>query len=201
MGPASPFGEPPTPDVEPAEPGSNAPAESVARVSGAGAEAPVSRRSSGVRWAIALVGVAVVLGLTVAILLLAGGRPPHRCSRLHAPETVTYAEYRSTSRGPAGEDGRVPLKVPGVQRQSNVQTKLYEVFDRIVRAASQGRPELHRGHRPVVRRPDRDGLPHYRARRLVDVDRRHGGRHAAFVVTVKDQAKATAWLTKTLGDR
>ena len=36
---------------------------------------PGGRRSNGLRWAIALGGVAVVLGVTVALLALAGGRP------------------------------------------------------------------------------------------------------------------------------
>lgn len=197
------FGEPPTPDVEPAEPGSNAPAQSVARVSGPGAEAPVSRRSSGVRWAIALVGVAVVLGVTVAILLVAGGRPsPSVAVGYMPPETVTYAEYRFDLPG----DQRTKMagflsKFPGFKDQSNVQTKLYEVFDRIVRAATKDAQSYTGDIDPWFGGQIAMGSPSIgQGGASSTTFSAMGGGAPLFVVTVKDQAKATAWLTKTLGD-
>ena len=65
--------EPALPAVEPVEPGASAPAHAVARDGAAGGVQP--GRPSRVRWAIALIGVALVIGVTAAIVALAAGRP------------------------------------------------------------------------------------------------------------------------------
>src|SRR4029453_17108420 len=71
--PATGSPEPPLPPVEPAEPGSAAPAQTVQREPGTVGAPSSSRRSTSVRWAIALVGVALVLGVTAGGFALAGG--------------------------------------------------------------------------------------------------------------------------------
>jgi hypothetical protein len=137
-GPAfAPNGEPPMPGFEPAEPGASAPAQAVARedaTDGGGG----SRRRNGIRWAIALIGVALVVGVTAAIIALASGRPAVSIAVGYMPsEVVQYGEYRLDLPGDQRQKLASFLSAfPGFDDQAAIETKLDETFDRIVRAIS-----------------------------------------------------------------
>jgi hypothetical protein len=199
---ANPATEPPTPAYERAPAGPGAPAETVARESGTfGAEQPIANRSTGLRWAIAIGGVAIVVAATAIILTLAGGRPsPSVAVGYMPPDTVSYGEYRLDL--PGDQQAKLAAflsKFPGFDDQSIAQTKLYEVFDRIVLAASENKQrfttdiepwfggQIAMGSSPPTAGGSSSGAT-------------IGGGTSLFVVTVKDQAKATAWLTSTFAD-
>jgi len=98
-----PPADPALPPIESTEPGAAAPAQAVHRDEGA-AFAARTGRSNIVRWAIALVGVALVLGVTAAVFALTAGRPNVSTAVGYMPDNVVqYAEYR--------------LDLPGDQRQ------------------------------------------------------------------------------------
>jgi hypothetical protein len=197
--------EPPTPPYEPADAGSNAPAQTVSRDTGTfGGEAPAGRRSNGLRWAIALGGVAVVLAVTIAILVLASGRPSPSIAVGYMPtSTIQYAEYRLDLPG----DQRAKMagflsKFPGFDDQTIVQTKLYEVFDRIVMLASSNEQSYTADIDPwfggqIAMGSGVGGQSAAGAMLFGQAMTPFGG-DALFVVTVKDQAKASEWLKATV---
>jgi hypothetical protein len=171
-----------------------------------GGEAPAGSRSNGIRWAIALGGVAVVIAATIAILVLASGRPSPSIAVGYMPEsTIQYAEYRLDLPG----DQRAKMagflsKFPGFDDQTIVQTKLYEVFDRIVLLASSNEQSYTADIDPwfggqIAMGSGRGGQSTVGATLFGQAMTPFGG-DALFVVTVKDAAKATEWLKATIGD-
>jgi hypothetical protein len=129
--------EPPLPAVEPVEPGTSAPAEAVARDGAASGTQP--GRPSRVRWAIALVGVALVIGIAAAIVALAAGRPAPSIAVGYMPEdAVQYMEYRFDLPGDQRQKVASFLSAfPGFDDQAPIDTKLDESFDRILAAATE----------------------------------------------------------------
>ena len=169
-------------------------------------ETAAGRRSNGIRWAIALGGVAVVIAATIAILALAAGRPSPSVAVGYMPvTTIQYAEYRLDLPG----DQRAKMagflsKFPGFDDQTIVQTKLYEVFDRIVMLASSNEQSYTADIDPwfagqIAMGSGPGGQSALGAGVLGQAMTPFGG-DALFVVTVKDQAKVTAWLKSTIGD-
>lgn len=187
--------EPATPVFEPAEPGSAPPAQAVSVAS-----EPPARRSSGLRWAIALIGVAIIVGATSAIIALASGRPSPSIAVGYMPaDTVSYGEYRLDLPG----DQRAKMaaflaKFPGFADQASVQTKLYEVFDRIIGLASDNKQTYTADIEPWFGGQIAMGSGPIAPGNTGEVFGTPSGM-PLFVVTVKDQAKATAYLTSTLG--
>ncbi|HEX7222997.1 MAG TPA: hypothetical protein VF231_07085, partial [Candidatus Limnocylindrales bacterium] len=117
------------PDVAPA------PAAAVAREGGTyGAETGTSRRNVGVRWAIALGGLGLVVAATIAIVALASGRPATSVAVGYMPPgTIAYAEYRLDFPG----DQRQKLasflsSFPGFDDQAALDTKVREALDQIL---------------------------------------------------------------------
>jgi hypothetical protein len=128
--------EPALPAVEPVEPGASAPAHAVARDGAAGGVQP--GRPSRVRWAIALIGVGLVIGVTAAIVALAAGRPTPSIALGYMPEdAVQYMEYRLDLPGDQRQEVAAFLSAfPGFDDQAPIDTKLDESFDRILAAAT-----------------------------------------------------------------
>lgn len=171
-----------------------------------GGEAPAGPRSNGIRWAIALGGVAVVIAATIAILALTSGRPSPSIAVGYMPvSTIQYAEYRLDLPG----EQRAKMagflsKFPGFDDQTIVQTKLYEVFDRIVMLASSNEQSYTADIDPwfggqIAMGSGMSSQSAVGAGLLGQAITPFGG-DALFVVTVKDPAKATAWLKSTVGD-
>ncbi|HET9347076.1 MAG TPA: DUF3352 domain-containing protein [Candidatus Limnocylindrales bacterium] len=200
--PATPAaGEPPTPGYEPLEPGTFAPAHAVAR-DGA-AFSGTSGRPSRVRWAIALVGVALVVGITAAIVALASGRPDASIAVGYMPDdTVQYSEYRFDLPGDQRQKVASFLSAfPGFDDQAAIDTKLDETFDRIVAAVSSGEQtytadiepwfggQVAMGSGPIAL-----GDGGFSTFGMM------GGPQAVLVVSVKDQTLAANWVAETAGD-
>jgi hypothetical protein len=200
---AASWTEPSLPAVEPAE--APAPAEVVARDAGtpAGAAIP-SRRASGIRWAIAIGGIAVVVGLTAVIIALAGGRPTPSIAVGYMPSNaVQYGEYRLDLPG----DQRQKLasflaKFPGFADQAAVQPKLYEVFDKIVTLASSNSQTFTTDIEPWFGGQIAAGSGPFDAAALsgMSTGPMAGIGNQLVVVTVKDAAKANAWIQKTISN-
>src|SRR5258706_10051947 len=201
--PGPPWAEPSLPAVEPAD--EAAPAQTVARDASDGT---TTRRSSGVRWAIAIGGIAIVVGITIAIVALtSGSRPTPSIAVGYMPsDTVQYGEYRLDLPGDQRQKLAAYLsKLPGFADQSAIQPKLNEVFDRIVAAASNNSQtfttdiqpwfggQIGIGSGPPNLSPvtgDTQSGP---------VMGMSGLGNQLVVVTITDPAKAKAWVEKVVG--
>jgi hypothetical protein len=196
--------KPSLPAVEPADEG--APAHAVARDGSpeGAAVAGSGPRRSGLRWAIALGGLAVVVAITVAILALASGKPTLSIAVGYMPnDTVQYGEYRLDLPGDQRQKLAAFLsKLPGFADQSAVQPKLYEVFDRIVAAASSNSQTFTADIEPWFGGQIATGSRAPGAALTgvaADGPSLAGASVPLVVITIKDQAKANAWVQKTIG--
>jgi hypothetical protein len=180
-----------------------APAHAVQRDTGAAGTAPEGPgRSTAVRWAIALGGLAVVLAVSAIIVLLAGGRPNPSMMVGYMPnDTVQYAEYRFDLPGDQRQKLAAFLsKFPGFADQSAVEPKLYEVLDRILGEATKHTQTYTGDIKPwfggqIAMGSSAGSLGAIGAGTAAASSL--GG--ALFVVTVSDAPKATAWVEKVLG--
>jgi hypothetical protein len=163
------------------------------------AAAPAASRSrSGLRWGLAILGIILVLGATALIVFLAGGRPATSLGVGYMPATTAqYSEIRLDLPG----DQRQKLAgflatFPGFKDQSQIEPKLNDVFDRIVRAATDGKQTYSTDIAPWFGGQVSIGMG------LPDQVPGAGGLSPAanqmlVVVGIKDKAKAEAWLTST----
>jgi hypothetical protein len=198
------WAEPGLPAVEPAD--ETAPAQTVAREAG---EAGTSRKSTGVRWAIAIGGIAIVVGITIAIFALtSGSRPTPSIAVGYMPnDTVQYGEYRLDLPGDQRQKLAAYLsKLPGFADQAAIQPKLNEVFDRIVAAASSNSQTFTADIQPwfggqigIGSGPPNLSPVTGDAQTMTPVMRGLGSQ--LVVVTITDPAKAKAWVEKTIGTK
>jgi Protein of unknown function (DUF3352) len=202
--PGPTWAEPALPAVEPAD--ETAPAEAVARDGGTAGAAGTTRRSSGVRWAIAIGGIAILVGITIAILALtSGSRPTPSIAVGYMPsDTVQYGEYRLDLPGDQRQKLAAYLsKLPGFADQAAIQPKLNEVFDRIVAAVSSNSQTFTADIQPwfggqigIGSGPLNLSPPTGDAQSAGVM----GGLGAQLVVvTITDPAKARAWVEKIVG--
>jgi hypothetical protein len=203
--PGPTWAEPGLPAVEPAD--ETAPAQAVARDGG---EAGATRKSSGVRWAIAIGGIAIVVGITIAIIALtSGSRPTPSIAVGYMPnDTVQYGEYRLDLPGDQRQKLAAYLsKLPGFADQSAIQPKLNEVFDRIVAAASSNSQTFTTDIQPwfggqigIGSGPLNLSPPTGDAQDQSVMGMGRFGNQLV-VVTITDPAKAKAWVEKTAGTK
>ena len=197
------WAEPSLPAVEPAE--DAAPAVAVARdAPGGDPAAGGARRSSGLRWAIALGGIVVVVGVIVAILVLASGRPTPSIAIGYMPnDAVSYGEYRLDLPGDQRQKLAAFLsKLPGFADQAAIEPKLNEVFDRIVAAASSNSQTFTTDIQPWFGGVIAIGSGPFDAASLggaMTGSMVGGFGSQLLVATITDPAKANAWLQKTIG--
>jgi hypothetical protein len=168
--------------------------------------APASSRSrSGLRWGLALLGILIVLGATAVIVFLAGGRPATSLGVGYMPaSTAQYAEIRLDLPG----DQRQKLagflaNFPGFKDQSQIEPKLNDVFDRIVRAATSGKQTYSADIAPWFSGQISvgSGLPELTPAGFPTPGPGSGSARDAdqmlAVVGIKDRAKAESWLLST----
>jgi hypothetical protein len=166
---------------------------------------PASSRSrSGLRWGLALLGILIVLGATAVIVFLAGGRPATSLGVGYMP--VTTAQYTEVRLDLPG-DQRQKLAAflanfPGFKDQSQVEPKLNDVLDRIVRAASSGKQTYTTDIAPWFGGQVSVGswLPSLTPPGTptpvpTDGAMMGGANTTLVVIGIKDKAKAEAWLT------
>jgi hypothetical protein len=170
--------------------------------------APTTARGrSGTRWILALVGVLVVAIGTALIVSLAGARPSASSAIGWMPATTTsYSEVRLDLPGDQRQKLAAFLAAfPGFKDQSQIEPKLNDVLDRIVRAATSdkqtwttdiqpwfgGQIGVGMGSPAAAATPgSTDGLG-------AGMSSLGTAESALIVATVSDKAKAIDWLTRT----
>ena len=154
---------------------------------------------SGARWLLALVGVLIVAGGTALIVSLAGGRPAASSAIGWMPATTTsYSEVRLDLPG----DQRQKLAAflahfPGFKDQSQIEPKLTDVLDRIVRAASKDTQTWSTDIQPWFGGQVAIGMSTPSANPALGSVLGTGVQGALGVVTITDRAKAIDWILKT----
>jgi hypothetical protein len=160
--------------------------------------AATSSRRAPIRWIVALVGVLVVAAGSFLIVSLAGGRPAVSATLGYMPgDVAVYSEVRLDLPG----DQRQKLasflhtgKFPGFADQAQIQPKIEDVFDRIVRFATHdkqtftGNIEPWFGGQLAFGQALPSSIP-AGAGAMSAADRPLLG-----VATVTDRAKAAAWV-------
>jgi hypothetical protein len=178
-------------------------AEAAAAASPATASAPVRRRP-GIRWLVALLGVVVVVAGSALIVSLVGGRPTTSVGLGYMPASVvSYSEIRLDLPG----DQRPKLAAflsafPGFADQSQVEPKITDVLDRIVRAATDGKQTWSANIQPWFGGQVAIGqsLPQGGASLSGAMTPMLASQqNAVAVATITDRGKAGAWLTSFQG--
>jgi len=165
-----------------------------------------ARRRPGVRWLVALLGVVIVVAGSALIVSLAGGRPTTSVGLGYMPaSTVSYTEIRLDLPG----DQRPKLAAflsafPGFADQSQVEPKITDVLDRIVRAATDGKQTWSANIQPWFGGQIAIGqsLPAGGTSLSGAVTPMLASRqNAVGVATITDRGKAGAWLTSIEGSQ
>ena len=165
---------------------------------------PAKRSRSGLRWGLALLGILIVIGATALIVYLAGGRPASSNGLGYMPATTAqYSEVRLDLPG----DQRQKLagflaSFPGFKDQSQIEPKLNDVLDRIVRAASDGKQTYTTDIAPwfggqVSIGSGLPALPPVAVPQSPTVAAM-GADNMLVVIGITDRAKAQTWLTSLL---
>lgn len=165
-----------------------------------GMPAPAAPPRGRVRWGIALLVAAVVVGISAAgVWLLTGSSTTSQLAAWVPADSVMYAELRLDLPGDQRQKlGNLLAHFPGFKDQAILDQKLAEVYDRLLKAASNGKHDysgeikpwfggqvaMSVGPLPAVQ-PGATSAPTARVLMLA---------------SVKDAGLASAWLTKTLAD-
>ena len=184
------------------EPADRLPDNHVGRVGetgtfGAASDAPPTGRARSLRWAIALVGISLVAAVSFAVVSLVGGKPPTSVAMGYMPaDAVSYSEFRLDLPGDQRQKLASFMKpIPGFDDSSQFDTKLNELFDRIVALASHDQQTWTADIAPWF-----GGQVAMGSSIPTSAGAMSASSTGLFVVTVKDRAKAIAWLEKTAGD-
>jgi hypothetical protein len=191
---APPSAEPAATDSAPLWPASTAPA---VPPSGGGG------RGSRVRWAVALVVVAlVVVASGVAAVLLTGRAPDAQAVGWVPDDAIAYGEIRLDLPGDQKANlGEFLSKFPGFDDQAAIDTKLDEAFDQLISRASNGESSYTGDIKPWF-----DGeiafslgsLPP--APDLTDPRAMPEVPEVAFYVSINDRSLAKAWFDDGIAD-
>ncbi|GAC1669737.1 MAG: hypothetical protein NVS9B8_12750 [Candidatus Limnocylindrales bacterium] len=159
------------------------------------------RGRSGLRWALALIGVLVIIAASAAVVSLVGGKPAASSAMGYMPSTVIgYSEIRLDLPGDQRQKLATFLKAfPGFDDPSAIQPKLEELLDRLVRAATKDKQTWTTDIQPWFggQIAMGVGLPDVtRASTLNAVGMANGDGTIA-VATITDRARAIAWLTSS----
>lgn len=179
------------------EPASSLPATRLGAVEAERSDvATTSRGRPGVRWLIAGAGIAIVAIASFVIVSLVGGRPATSTAMGYVPpNTVSYTEVRLDLPGDQRTKLATFLKAfPGFEDQSAIDPKLDDVFDRIVRAASDGKQTWTNDIKPWFggQIAIAQGLPDPAA--LSGNSAAMAASGPVGIVTITDRAKAAAWV-------
>ncbi|HET7472768.1 MAG TPA: DUF3352 domain-containing protein [Candidatus Limnocylindrales bacterium] len=183
---------------EPWEPSTSLPEKHVSTVSetgtfGAASPPAGSRRGTGLRWIVAIVGVALVAAVSVAVAALIGGKPVTSTAMGYMPkDIVSYTEIRLDLPGDQRQKLASFMKpIPGFDDSSQFDTKLNELFDQVLGAASHDEVLWTRDISPwfAGELAVGTGIPSTLARTGMDAT-------SLFVATVKDRAKTIDWIQK-----
>jgi hypothetical protein len=170
-----------------------------------GAAAAAGPRRSRARWAAALAIVALIVGVTaIATLSLTGSSSASTVVGYVPVDSVAYGELRLDLPGDQRQEiGKFLSKFPGFADQAALDTKLDEVLDRLLSEGTDGKQTYTRDIKPWF-----DGelafsmgpLP-ADAKALTDPESAAAQTRALLLLSIKDEALARAWFTKTLSDK
>ncbi len=181
--------------------------------------APGRRGRNSLRWLVALVGVVVVVGASAVVVSLAAGRPTPSIAMGYMPaSTLVYAEARLDLPGDQRQKLGEFLKnaLPGFDDQAQLDAKLDDVFDRLVKSASKDKQTWTTDIKPWfggqialgVGLPDVKALGASTSAQstvggggtgnAVSAPAMAGMDNVLFAVSIKDRAKAGAWLTSVV---
>jgi len=158
----------------------------------------VAPRRSRARWVAALAIVALIVVVTaIATLSLTGSAPASTVVGYVPADSVAYGEVRLDLPGDQRQEiGKFLSKFPGFADQAALDTKLDEVLDRLLSDSTQGKQTYTRDIKPWF-----DGelafsmgpLPTEPATATTNA-------RALLLLSIKDEALARAWVTRTLTD-
>ena len=186
----------PTPTARVATVPPSAPVDPAAPPATPTAVAAAPRRASRARWAVALVVVALVVGVSaVATLALTGASAQATVLGYVPADSVAYGEVRLDLPGDQRQEvGAFLSKFPGFADQAALDTKLDEVLDQLVSGKTDGKQTFTKDIKPWF-----DGevafavgpLPQVRANQ--DPATAAASSHALLLLSIKDAALATSW--------
>ena len=163
-----------------------------------------ARSRSRTRWVAALAIIALIVGVTaIATLSLTGSSPASTVVGYVPADSVAYGELRLDLPGDQRQKvGEFLSKFPGFADQAALDTKLDEVLDRLLSDSTEGKQTYTRDIKPWF-----DGefafsmgpLP-ADAAATSDLEVAAAKVRALVLLSLKDEALARAWLTKTLAE-
>ena len=161
-------------------------------------------RRSRARWVAALGIIALIVGVTaIATMSLTGSSPASTVVGYVPADSVAYGELRLDLPGDQRQEvGEFLSKFPGFADQAALDTKLDEVLDRLLSEGTDGKQTYTRDIKPWF-----DGelafsmgpLPND-PEALADRESAAGKTRAVLLLSIKDEALARAWFTKSLTD-
>lgn len=162
------------------------------------ARGPVRRASAGrVRWGIALLVTALIVGVGIAAFVLVSGQRSNSAVVGYVPDdTLMYGELRLDLPGDQRQKlGQFLSKFPGFRDQSTLDVKLDDVLDRIIRAATQDQQDWTTKIEPWF--GGQLGLSMGPLPTTADDAAMAAGR-GLLVATVKDAALARTWVDEVI---
>src|SRR5919112_2159345 len=164
--------------------------------------ATTSRRGrSSLRWGLALLGVLIVAAGTALIVSLAGGRPTASSAMGWMPSgTTSYTEVRLDLPGDQRQKLAAYLaNFPGFKDQTQLEPKLDDVLDRIVRLASHDAQTWTTDIKPWFGGQVASGMGGSGEASASGMVGLAGRGMPLVVVSLTDRTKATDWLVRTIG--
>lgn len=165
--------------------------------------APARKKGNPLRWAAAIAVVTLVLGATLAVAALLTGSTSQATVLQYVPaDSVVYGELRLDLPGDQRQAaGEFLSKFPGFADQAALDTKLDEALDQLVGEASDGNQTFTQDIKPwfdgefafAVGPLPKDALSGESSAAAADA-------RALMLLSIKDQAAASAWFTSVLTD-
>ena len=165
---------------------------------------PPAPRSGGsrVRWAAALVVVAlVVVASGVAAVLLTGRAPDAKVLGWVPDDAVVYGEFRLDLPGDQKANlGEFLSKFPGFRDQASLDIKIDDAYDRFISAMSDGAQTYTGDIKPWFGGEIALSMERLPAGANLEDPSRADLPQAAFYLSITDETKARAWFEKVTGD-
>jgi hypothetical protein len=154
---------------------------------------PTAGRGRGLRWAVAIIGVVLVAAVSVVIVSLVGAKPTTSTAMGYMPaDVMSYTEIRLDLPGDQRQKLASFLKpIPGFDDSSQFDTKLDELYDQLLAAASQNQVLWTRDIAPWF-----GGQIGLGTKVPASTLAASGDSGSLVVVTIKDRAKTIAWIEK-----
>jgi hypothetical protein len=153
-----------------------------------------ARRRSGLRWLVAAaIVVLVAASASAAFFIMAGAASPSTVARWAPADSIVYVEARFDLPGDQhAKAAQFLAAFPGFADPASLDTKLGELYDKAIKSASDGKADYSTDIKPWFGGQvgvALSSLPSPTASTATHP-------HVAFLLSVTDAAKATAWIAK-----